>query len=347
MRFLVFLDAETEILCAGVASEANAVGDSVEIVQYNGSLIQAIRQKDKQQQDMTNVFTCFITETKTLEDADVVYALYCRRLPVLSLANKHCAPVLLLETMSSLGVDQSDDLLTSQLRALKAFFLFKSTRSQVIVLEGGDGVGKATQTKLLMDHLRCLGHRTATLEFPSEKSRYGGLLREILSGKKGGIQELDPKLFSLIFALNRFACFSELRYWMLRGTKIVLDRYYTANYGHQASKFPEEKRIGFIHNLQLMEVTWLGLPPANVVFYLDLPPDTALSAMKADRSRGHLDIHETAQHTYKEDVRNTYLWCCQELPNWIHIKCSDETGLRQSREATHDLICNALKGMIF
>ncbi|ESL06658.1 thymidylate kinase [Trypanosoma rangeli SC58] len=345
MRIVVFLDVRSEELRAAVAAEAALAGESVEIVPCHNSLVQTLRRRESRHEGRSDTFTCLITEKRSLKDAGVVYALFCRRISVLLLGEGSTAPVStpLLETIGSLSVDKSGGLLLAQLRAVKAFFAFDSSKSRVIVFEGGDGVGKATQAKLLLSRLASQGHRVAHYEFPSERNRYGDLLREVLSGKKGGIKDLDPKLFSLLFSMNRFACLPELQYWMHRGTKIVLDRYYTANCGHQASKFSEEKRTAFIFHLQLMEVSWLRLPPANLVLYLDLPPQAALSAMKVDRHRGPLDIHETAQNGYKESVRNTYLWCCEKMPFWFHIRCCDDEASRLSREETHDKVYDAVE----
>ncbi|RNC52594.1 thymidylate kinase [Trypanosoma cruzi] len=206
MKIVVFLDVRSEALCAAVASEAATVGDSVELVHCHNSVVQVLRRKNKQQETV-NTFICLITEKGSLKDAGVVYALFRRRIAVLSLEEGSIASpsIPLLETISSLHVDLSGGLLQAQLLAVKAFFSFNATVSQVIVFEGGDGVGKATQTRLLVNRLVDEGHRVSSIEFPSERNRYGELLREVLSGKKGGIQDLDPKLFSLLFSMNRFA----------------------------------------------------------------------------------------------------------------------------------------------
>ncbi|RNC52593.1 putative thymidylate kinase [Trypanosoma cruzi] len=95
-----------------------------------------------------------------------------------------------------------------------------------------------------------------------------------------------------------------------------------------------------------MEVSWLRLPPANLVLYLDLPPHAAFSAMKADPNRGSLDIHETAQRAYKENVRKTYLWCCENMSNWFHTNCCDCAGSRLSREETHNKVYEMIERQI-
>ena len=43
-------------------------------------------------------------------------------------------------------------------------------KGKLIVIEGGDGSGKATQTKLLVDHLRRDGRAVEAISFPATKA---------------------------------------------------------------------------------------------------------------------------------------------------------------------------------
>ncbi|EPY42611.1 dTMP kinase [Angomonas deanei] len=236
------------------------------------------------------------------------------------------------ETISPLQMTGSDESTIEQ-------FLYKAdTPGKVFVIEGGDGAGKATQTGMLVDKLKKENYSVHTLDFPYEKGLFGALIRIVLSGKKGGIGDLDPALFSFLYSLNRYGCLPELSLWMRRGSVTVLDRFYTANFGHQASKLPEDQRKDFINRLEHLEVDWLGLPQADLVFYLDLPPKAALEAMKQDHTRKYLDIHETAGNNYKENVRLTYVWCCENLKGWNHILCCNSDGERFERSHISSLI---------
>ncbi|CCW71419.1 unnamed protein product [Phytomonas sp. Hart1] len=286
-------------------------------------------------------FVCYITETKTPADADVSYALFCARIPVLTLKPCEVGLSSLLFSPANLSSNGQEHISTSLDELLDLFFPQKcDCENGVLVLEGGDGAGKQTQTKLLLEHLRAKNVSVQTLDFPRENAPYGGLIRAILSGKKGGISDLDPKLFSFIYSLNRYGCLPELRLWMQHRQVVVCDRYYTANFGHQAAKLPEDKRIGFIQHLEALEVNWLTLPPAKRVFYLDLQPLIAMKAMQGDLMRKYLDIHETASDTYKKNVRQTFLWCCNVLNGWKCISCCDRDGRRRFPEELHEEIYN-------
>ncbi|CCW65258.1 unnamed protein product [Phytomonas sp. EM1] len=286
-------------------------------------------------------FVCYITETKTPANADVSYALFCARIPVLALKPCEVGLSSLLFSPANLPSYGKDNIQISIVELLHFFFPRKwDCENGILVLEGGDGAGKQTQTKLQIEHLRAENVSARTLDFPNEKAPYGGVIRAILSGKKGGISDLDPKLFSFIYSLNRYGCLPELRLWMQHGHVVVCDRYYTANFGHQAAKLPENKRMSFIRHLEELEVNWLTLPSAKKVFYLDLPHKIAMQAMRGDPTRKYLDIHETAGETYKNNVRQTFLWCCNELKGWRCISCCDADGRRFTPEELHEKIYN-------
>ena len=57
-----------------------------------------------------------------------------------------------------------------------------SEKSKIIVIEGLDGSGKATQTKLLAEKLQAQGRRVRQLSFPDYESRGSALVQMYLSG---------------------------------------------------------------------------------------------------------------------------------------------------------------------
>lgn len=284
--------------------------------------------------DVRSTFVCFVTETQTIEHADTAFAVFVAEVPTLLLSNS-AAPSSLLHTTA-------DSSASSRCEAIESFFAAGPHTPEVVVIEGGDGAGKETQTGLLVSSIREGGREVHTLDFPYEKGLYGGLVRAVLSGKKGSISELNPQLFSFLYSLNRFGCARQLYCWLRRGSAVVLDRYYTANFGHQASKLPPGEREAFIDELEFTEVGWLRLPRATTVLYLDLPPAAALAAMQSDSTRQQLDIHETAGGDYKEKVRQTYMWCCANLPGWHRVACFSDDGHRLTREAVHSAITHHL-----
>eukprot|EP00667_Euglena_gracilis_P005328 EG_transcript_5368 len=281
--------------------------------------------------------------------ATVSYALFRRQLPVLLLrpAGHPASP---LEGLQS-------DLLTvatyadaaAALKHCQEFLTFPETPGRIFTFEGGDGAGKQTQTEMLVARLRAEGYPVRTLDFPHDHAMYGALIRELLAGKHGKMSEVNPLLFASIYAFNRLDTAPRLHYWLRRGHNVVLDRYSSANWGHQASKYEsDEDRLQVIETLRKFEHQWLGLPTSFRVLYLDLPPRFAWQALQSDTKRATLDIHETATLQYKNRVRETFLWCCEQFPEWVAVPCVTEAaaegqaGTRRTREELHEDIYRLL-----
>lgn len=333
MNTTVFVDKIAPNVANLVRSCAKRHFGGMRIIPCDRGLVAAWHETGRHERESTvGNFTCFVTDKKTLADADMAYAIFGARIPAFTLAPCETLSPLMWAPPAPVNEDAGIEA------ALDDFFNFPEKRGKVLVMEGGDGAGKETQTKVLVEHLRRDGATVKTLDFPHDAAPYGELVRVVLSGKKGGISELDPHLFSFIYSLNRYGCLPELGYWMRRGYVAALDRYYTANFGHQASKLPVDKRKGFVAYLEHGEVDWLGLPRADQVFYIDLPSKVALEAMRTDTTRAYLDIHETAGGDYKENVRQTFLWCCAELKDWKRVRCCDDDATRRSREELHEEI---------
>lgn len=67
-----------------------------------------------------------------------------------------------------------------------------------IVIDGTDGSGKATQTKLLSDRLEKSGHKVKTINFPQYKNNFlGKMVGRYLSGEFGTSSEVSPYLASI------------------------------------------------------------------------------------------------------------------------------------------------------
>ncbi|KPI83252.1 thymidylate kinase-like protein [Leptomonas seymouri] len=295
---------------------------------YGGAVQPSLR-RQRELDDAERCLVCYVTESKTVAQADVAYAIFVAGIPTLTMTPS--------DPLSPLLHSAAGECMEAKVESLQRFFGGPSSANapEVIVIEGGDGAGKQTQTALLVQRIKAANKEVHTLDFPHERGLYGGLVRVVLSGKKGSISELNPQLFSFLYSLNRFGCVRLLRFWLRRGNPVVLDRYYTANFGHQASKLPQEERETFIKELEFVEVDWLKVPKATTVLYLDLPPAAALEAMRHDATRKQLDIHETAGDDYKEKVRQMYRWCCDHLQGWHRVACFDEKCRRLSREDVH------------
>ena len=76
-------------------------------------------------------------------------------------------------------------------------------RGKLIVIDGTDGAGKETQTKLLEERLNAEGIHVIKYSFPNYDSIYGKMISQYLQGDFGKSTEVHPKLASILYALDR------------------------------------------------------------------------------------------------------------------------------------------------
>ena len=79
---------------------------------------------------------------------------------------------------------------------------------KIIVIEGLDGSGKATQTKLLFEKLQSRGMNVRRLEFPDYDSPSSSLVKMYLGGEFGSNPEdVNAYAASAFYAVDRIAGF--------------------------------------------------------------------------------------------------------------------------------------------
>lgn len=228
-------------------------------------------------------------------------------------------------------------------------------KGKLIVIDGSDGAGKATQTKLLVSTLKREGYKVKTLYFPRyNKSLFGRLIGECLSGEYGDFVKLDPHIASVLYAADRFEAKGEIEEALAQGSVVVLDRYVSANQIHQGGKIANpKKRREFLRWLDAMEHTAFGLPRPDHIFFLYVPYDISRQLLsgkdQADKKkvylkRGKKDIVET-NRKYLENSTRSALKLVSELNAWTKIECAIR-GQMRSREEIHEELWSQVRKIV-
>ena len=208
---------------------------------------------------------------------------------------------------------------------------------KLIVFEGTDGSGKATQAKLLCETLAQRGIAYREIDFP----RYGNPFAEpanlYLHGALGNRPgDVNAYAASVLYAVDRFASYKEdWGGFYEEGGIVVANRYTTSNAVHQASKLPEAEWEGFFRWLFDFECGKLGLPLPDLVVYLDMPTEQAVRLLRSREASTHTkgDIHEV-DTGYLALCRKTALRAADCL-GWVKIPCVDGAGALRYMEDIH------------
>ena len=192
---------------------------------------------------------------------------------------------------------------------------------KLIVIEGSDGSGKATQSIRLCNKLLNLGLNAKRISFPNYESESSALIKMFLRGDFGSNpQEINPYAVSLFYAVDRFSSFIQdwKDFYQLDNSIIIADRYSGSNMAYQMAKLKYKKdKSKLINWIKKIEFSNLGLPVPDLTIFLDVPPPVSALLRKM---RGREDIIESDK-IYLDKVYLSYLELVKEL-NWLRIECS-------------------------
>lgn len=217
-------------------------------------------------------------------------------------------------------------------------------KGKLIVIEGLDGSGKGTQTKLLTQTLEELGQNVRQVSFPNYDSPSSSLVKMYLAGEFGKEPEdVNAYAASCFYAVDRYAALKkDWGGFYENGGTVIADRYTTSNAVHQCCKLPEEKWDGYIDWLFDFEYRLMGIPKPDMVIYLRTEPETSQKLMtgRYDGDESRKDIHES-NVAYLLRARKAADYCAGHL-GWKTVNCT-ENGAMRTREDIHDEIMSLIK----
>lgn len=219
---------------------------------------------------------------------------------------------------------------------------------RLIVFEGTDGSGKSTQFARLCQRLDDRGEAYQKLVFPQYREPSSALIRMYLGGEFGSRPgDVNPYAAASFFAVDRYASMKKVWGSYYQGGGLILtDRYTTSNAVHQAAKCPPQERAAFLAWLDDYEYSKLGLPRPDLVVYLDVPTETAISLLRSREAATHTkaDIHEL-DAAYLTACRQCALQAAEQL-GWHRIACLNEAGVLRSIEDIHQEIWTLISPLL-
>ena len=124
----------------------------------------------------------------------------------------------------------------------------KSKRGRLIVIDGTDGSGKATQVALLAKRLKKEGYTVKLVDFPEYyKNFFGGFIAHCLQEQYYNWTSIHPKIASIAYAADRWESKDQIEAWLAKGYVVLANRYVSANQIHQGGKIKNNTNIEIMY----------------------------------------------------------------------------------------------------
>jgi len=224
-------------------------------------------------------------------------------------------------------------------------------KGKLIVIDGIDGAGKATQTKLLIDRLKKGGYKTATLDFPQYYNNFfGKMIGRFLNNEFGDAPKINPYLASVLYAADRFESKNKILNWLHDGKIVILDRYVSSNQIHQGGKIANAKqKEAFLNWLEEMEFDIFEIPKPDAIIFLNVPYDHSKYLLKKKSSRNYITNAKNDKvekdKKYQTSSYKHSLELVKKNNKWIEINCI-ENNILLSPEKISERIWNKLANVI-
>ncbi len=226
-------------------------------------------------------------------------------------------------------------------------------KGKLIVIDGTDGSGKATQVALLEKRLKKEGKKVKVVDFPEYyKNFFGGFIAHCLREQYYNWVNVHPKIASIAYAADRWESSEEIKKWLNKGYVVIANRYVSSNQIHQGGKITNsKKRKEFLKWLDQMEYQVFKIPRPDAVVFLEVPIKFT-QKMMVERDQKHArqylrrktDVHEN-DVKFLENSRQSALKLVKELNNFIKISCVKGSSMR-TREDIHEEVYGQAKKIL-
>ncbi len=209
-------------------------------------------------------------------------------------------------------------------------------RGKLITLEGGEGAGKSTQTRHILQRLREAGIAAGGTREPGGSARAEILRRILLAGH---VKSLGPAAEAIMFAAARIDHLdNKIEPALAAGTFVVCDRFADSTRAYQGATGKLDPRF-----LRVLERVTLDQVRPDLTLILDLPAEEG-RARAARRSGSILDRDrfETEDIGFHQTIRDAYLAIAAEEPGRCAVIDAGRSEAEVARAIWHIIACRIL-----
>ena len=234
----------------------------------------------------------------------------------------------------------------------------KNHEGVYIAIEGGDGSGKGTQTRELVQDLTEQGFDVLATTYPQYGKPSARYVERYLRGEYGATNDVPAGLASLAYALDRvdYETLSNVRAHLTRPDGVVVsDRSPASNMGHQGTKLATiDERHAFYREIIELEYDVLREPRPDLSIVLRVPANVAQANVDAkdpsirSYTTAKRDIHEEDANHLRLALRG-YNELCDLLPDeFTAIDALDIAGNMRPVDEVHAQIMELiwLRGLL-
>ena len=207
----------------------------------------------------------------------------------------------------------------------------------IIAIDGIDGTGKGTQSRILKEYLIKKGFKARIVSFPIYNSFFGMMISEYLNGIYGSLYSINPKLASLLYAQDRQHYFQTES--ISADEIIIFDRYVNSNIAHHSSKINENDRRALIDWILELEYSINKIPKPNISFIFDLEVNNSIENVAKKNKRGYTesthDLHESNAE-YLLETRKAFLSLANGFDTHL-IKCDINGVMKNENDIASEI----------
>lgn len=168
-------------------------------------------------------------------------------------------------------------------------------KGKIIVIDGMDGTGKETQSKLLYNKIKESNDKVELFSFPNYENESSYFVRKYLH--EGYCKDIDNTLLHCMFySIDRCITYNEeIKRKYEEGYTIIFDRYYISNVIYNLHLLDTmNRKYNFCNYIAEIETKMLGLPIPNITIILASNPDVSSKLLdkRYDNDQNKRDIYE-------------------------------------------------------